>query len=64
MLNQVALLKHFCDTLWKYDPASGKVYVYHDVMLPELCGQWVDYLTLYQEHLERYVYKEDINIWK
>lgn len=64
MLNQVALLKHFCDTLWKYDPVSGRVYVYHDIMMPELCGQWVDYLSLYQEHLEQYVCKEDVDIWK
>lgn len=64
MLNQVALLKHFCDTLWEYDPAKESVYIYHETLKPELCWQWIDYRPLYQEHLENYIYWEDENIWK
>lgn len=64
MLNQVSLLKHFCDTLWEYDPAEERVYIYHDTMVPELCGQWVAYRALYEDHLKRFVYREDVGIWK
>lgn len=64
MLNQVALLKHFCDTLWEYDPVKEKVYIYHETLKPELCWEWMDYRPLYQEHLENYVYCEDKTIWK
>ena len=32
-------------------------------MLPESCGQWVDYPPLYQKHLSEYVYAEDADIW-
>lgn len=64
MLDQIVLLKHFCDTLWEYDPVTEQVYVYHDNMLIELCGKWNDYRTLYQEHLDYFVYREDIEIWK
>lgn len=64
MLNQVALLKHFCDTLWEYDPEKERVYIYHEALMPELCWQWIDYPPLYRKHLEKYVYWEDKNIWK
>lgn len=64
MLNQVALLKHFCDTLWEYDPVKERVYIYHEILEPELCWQWVDYHSVYQEHLEKHVYWEDKNIWE
>jgi len=62
MLNQIALLKHFCDTIWEYDPVTERIYVYHDTMLPNSAGQWVDYRPLFEEHLDKYVYWEDAAI--
>lgn len=64
MLNQIALLKHFFDTLWEYDPQKNQVYIYHDVRLPDFCDQRIDYPILYQMHLEQYVYWEDIALWE
>ena len=64
MLKQITLLKHFCDSLWEYDPETERVYIYHDCALPELCGQWMDYHALYQKHLEHFIYREDLGIWK
>lgn len=64
MLKQVALLKHFCDTVWEYDVCKNQIYIYYDTMFPELCGKWVDYNKMYQQHLTDYVYREDIAIWQ
>lgn len=64
MLNQIALLKHFFDTLWEYDPQTNQVYIYHDMILPDFCDQRIDYPFLYQMHLEQYVYWEDRALWE
>ena len=64
MLSQVELFKHFCDTIWEYDPQNVNIYIYHDTMVPEECGRWMEYRSLYQEHMEKYVYREDLDIWK
>lgn len=64
MLNQVELFKHFCDTIWEYDPNTANIYIYHDTMVPEEAGRWMDYRLIYQEHMDKYVYREDIDIWK
>ncbi len=64
MLSQVELFKHFCDTIWEYDPQNEKVYIYHDTMVPEESGRWMEYGPLYQEHREKFVYPKDLDIWK
>ena len=64
MLNQIALLKHFCDTICEYDPETERIYFYHDAITPRLCGQWDDYRTLYELYLNRYVCKADADVWK
>lgn len=64
MLSQIELFKHFCDTIWEYDPKNGKVYIYHDTMVPEESGSWSKYSLIYLEHTEKFVYPEDLKIWK
>lgn len=64
MLSQVELFKHFCDTIWEYDPKTGKVYIYHDTMVPEERGCWIEYRPLYEKHREKFVYPNDLDIWR
>lgn len=64
MLNKIALFKHFFDALWEYDPQTKRLFMYHDRMLTDACNQWVDYKEIYTEHLNHFVYWEDIGEWE
>lgn len=64
MLNQIAMLKHFCEALWEYDPQKEQLYIHYDKIFPEICDQWMESGILFKKYQQQYVCKEDGVIWE
>lgn len=64
MLNQIAMLKHFCEALWEYDPQKEQLYIHYDKIFPEICDQWMESGILFKKYQQQYVCKEDMVIWE
>ena len=41
-LQQIQSLKHWCDLIWEYNQAIGKIYVYRDKLAIKLENNWYD----------------------
>lgn len=57
------VLKHFSDAVWEYDRKKNQIYMYHDRMTPELCGQWISYDRITQWYREQYLDENDREVW-
>lgn len=63
MLKTPGILKYFCQALWEYDAAKNQLYMHHDQMTPQFCGQWVGYDEIYALYRAKYVHSADLDFW-
>lgn len=64
MIQFPTLIKKFCDALLEYDPETKKLYWYHSERKPDLCNRWSDHEEIYEMYRERYVCRDDLDIWE
>ena len=58
-LQLIQSLKHWCDLIWEYNQAIGKIYVYRDKLAIKLENNWYDPAEL--DRIIRQEYRFEIN---
>lgn len=57
------ILKHCCDTAWKYNSDSGKIYVHYDVLYPNMVGKSYSPEEVRDIFFEK-IFMSDYSVWE
>lgn len=63
ILDVVRALRHYCSTIWEYDRVTEKVFVHHDVLLPQTVGKRFSLEELSDRYKSRYLFEGDFSTW-
>lgn len=63
ILDVVRALRHYCSTIWEYDRVTEKVFVHHDVLLPQTVGKRFSLEELSDRYKSRYLFEGDFSSW-